>query len=73
MTAYTYACGCVAIDLTHWHLCDDCASRIGTYGTCLGCEGPANEQWVTSALPDEVFCSQACAERSAALAAWEES
>lgn len=64
---YTYACGCVLHADQAWTLCADCAARIGIFGTCLSCSGPANGQWVASCLPDETFCSRDCAEHQARL------
>ncbi len=64
----TYACGCVVEDDV-WDLCPDCAARIGRHGTCLGCGGPADEQWVHADLPEDTFCTADCAARAAWLAA----
>lgn len=64
---YIYVCGCVRTG-SDWQLCDDCSSRIGVYGTCPECSGPANEQWISSAVPITEFCSGGCADRAALMA-----
>lgn len=59
-----YRCGCSRVGWD-WTLCEDCSSRIGDYGTCLQCSGPANEQWAHPDLPGESYCSRECAGRAA--------
>jgi hypothetical protein len=63
---YVYTCGCLRHADQTWTLCDECSSRIGILGTCPGCGGAQNEDWVTSYVPEQMFCSAGCAE----LAAW---
>lgn len=64
-TRYVYACGCTVSPEGDWTLCPDCSARIGTYGTCLQCGGPADEQWAHPWLPGETYCSRACAGKAA--------
>lgn len=40
---------------------------VGTWGTCLQCEGPVNdERWHTSYQPlaDRTYCSERCADNA---------
>lgn len=62
---YNYNCGCVQhIDRT-WTLCEDCGARIGKVGTCLACNGPADEWYTVTEVPESRGCSPECAKRDA--------
>jgi hypothetical protein len=62
---YTYKCGCIQHSDHTWTLCGDCGARIGKVGTCLECDGPADEWWTVEGFPNVRSCSPECAERAA--------